>query len=66
MNRRRSADSSRRLFRDLHLHLRILHADRRRAHAVALVLIGVSYAIALIQVRGAIFANLLAIHRWRC
>lgn len=40
---------------------RILHADRRRAHAVALVLIGVSYAIALIQVRGAIFANLLAI-----
>lgn len=40
---------------------RIVNGDRRRAHAVILALIGISYAISLVQVRGAIFANLLAI-----
>ena len=40
---------------------RIRNSDRVRAHAIMLALIGVCWAIALIQVRGAIFANLLAI-----
>ena len=40
---------------------RIVNADRPRAHAIILALIGVCFAIALVQVRGAIFANLLAI-----
>ncbi|MCJ8236984.1 hypothetical protein [Peteryoungia algae] len=40
---------------------RIVNADRPRAHAIILALVGVCFAIALVQVRGAIFANLLAI-----
>ena len=40
---------------------RILGGDRPRAHAILLILVGVSFLIALVQVRGAIFANLLAI-----
>jgi len=40
---------------------RIVNGDRARAHAVTLALIGICFAIALVQVRGAIFANLLAI-----
>lgn len=40
---------------------RILHGDRARAHAIILGMLTVCYLIALIQVRGAIFANLLAI-----
>jgi len=40
---------------------RIVNADRPRAHAITLALVGVCFAIALVQVRGAIFANLLAI-----
>ena len=40
---------------------RIWHRDRSELHAVLLALLSVSYAIALIQVRGALFANLVAI-----
>lgn len=40
---------------------RIANGDRVRAHAIMLGLIAVSFLIALIQVRGAIFANLLTI-----
>jgi hypothetical protein len=40
---------------------RIVNGDRVRAHAIMLGLITVSFLIALIQVRGAIFANLLTI-----
>ncbi|MBC2771412.1 hypothetical protein H6M51_00965 [Rhizobium sp. AQ_MP] len=40
---------------------RIFNGDRVRAHAIMLGLIAVSFLIALIQVRGAIFANLLTI-----
>jgi hypothetical protein len=39
---------------------RILHRDRARPHAILLFLIGVSWAIALVQVRGAAFSNLLS------
>lgn len=41
--------------------LRIVNGDRVRPHAIMLGLIAVCFVIALIQVRGAIFANLLAI-----
>jgi hypothetical protein len=40
---------------------RILNGDRVRPHAIVLALVTVCWLIALIQVRGAIFANLLAI-----
>lgn len=40
---------------------RIVNRDRVRPHAIMLGMIAVSFVIALIQVRGAIFANLLAI-----
>lgn len=40
---------------------RILNQDRARTHAIALALVAVCWLIALVQVRGAIFANLLAI-----
>lgn len=40
---------------------RIVNGDRVRTHAIMLGLIAVSFLIALIQVRGAIFANLLTI-----
>jgi hypothetical protein len=40
---------------------RILNADRARSHAIILTLVGVCFVIALVQVRGAIFANLLSI-----
>lgn len=40
---------------------RILRDDRAEGHAVVLALVIVSWAVALIQVRGAAFANLLAI-----
>lgn len=40
---------------------RVLRDDRAEGHAVLLALILVSWAIALVQVRGAAFANLLAI-----
>ncbi|MDH4415103.1 MAG: hypothetical protein QE484_17480 [Rhizobium sp.] len=40
---------------------RIVNGDRVRGHAIMLGLIAVSFLIALIQVRGAIFANLLSI-----
>lgn len=40
---------------------RILNGDRVRSHAIILALIAVCWLIALVQVRGAIFANLLAI-----
>ncbi|WP_454853430.1 hypothetical protein [Rhizobium binxianense] len=39
---------------------RILHRDRARPHAILLLLIGISWAIALVQVRGAAFSNLLS------
>ncbi len=41
--------------------VRVLRDDRAEAHAVMLALIAVSWAVAFIQVRGAIFANLLAV-----
>ncbi|MBX9469611.1 MAG: hypothetical protein KL839_17930 [Rhizobium sp.] len=40
---------------------RVVNGDRVRAHAIIVALIAVCFAIALVQVRGAIFANLLAI-----
>ena len=40
---------------------RIINGDRVRSHAIMLTLIAVCFVIALIQVRGAIFANLLAV-----
>ncbi|MBC7311769.1 MAG: hypothetical protein H5U11_04660 [Rhizobium sp.] len=41
--------------------LRIVRDDRREIHAILLALILVSWLIALIQLRGAVFANLLSI-----
>lgn len=41
--------------------LRIIRDDRRETHAILLTLILVSWLIALIQLRGAVFANLLSI-----
>lgn len=40
---------------------RILRGDRAQLHAVLLALVAVNWVIALIQVRGAVFANLTAI-----
>lgn len=40
---------------------RLLRGDRGRLHAVLMALIAVNWAIALVQVRGAEFSNLLAI-----
>lgn len=40
---------------------RLVNRDRMRSHAIMLALIGVSFAIAMVQVRGAVFANLLSI-----
>jgi hypothetical protein len=40
---------------------RIINSDRALSHVILLALIGVSYCVALVQVRGAIFVNLLAI-----
>lgn len=40
---------------------RIANDDRLRPHAILLGLIGICFVIALVQVRGAIFVNLLAI-----
>lgn len=40
---------------------RVLRDDRAEGHALLFLLIAVSWIIALIQIRGAIFANLLAI-----
>lgn len=41
--------------------LRIVRGERVELHAVLLALLAVSWAIALVQVRGAVFANLMAI-----
>lgn len=41
--------------------VRILRGDRARLHAVLLALVAVNWIIALVQVRGAEFSNLLAI-----
>ncbi|MBR0557367.1 hypothetical protein J5J10_16895 [Ciceribacter sp. L1K23] len=40
---------------------RIVERDRVRLHAVLLPLIAVAWTVALVQVRGAVFANLLAV-----
>ncbi|TXI79774.1 MAG: hypothetical protein E6Q40_15775, partial [Cupriavidus sp.] len=41
--------------------VRILRRDRASLHAVLMALVGINWAITLVQVRGAEFANLLAI-----
>lgn len=41
--------------------LRIVRGERREVHLILLPLIGISVAVAAIQVRGAMFSNLLAI-----
>lgn len=41
--------------------MRILRDDRREGHAVLLLLLLMAWGIALVQVRGAVFANMLAI-----
>ncbi|TCU18282.1 hypothetical protein [Rhizobium sullae] len=40
---------------------RIFHRDRVEVHLILLVLLGVSWAIALVQVRGAAFSNMISI-----
>lgn len=41
--------------------LRIVRGDRREVHLILLPLLGISVAIAVIQVRGTMFSNLLAV-----